>query len=233
MTDTTTRTGRFIEFGKVISTVMIIATFAGTAWGVIWGPIGDWVSARKADSAAIEKVVEQQRVLQKNQAQLQAEFTNVLSAVAANTEVQAGLVERVELLENRKSSRTKPALRFHRTGHEISDGVIGGQVYLTWRFYKQAECGRPQVDVWLRNGGGVIHRFRDVSILDRTGRGIVFPVDENSVQEITYTAKIPPDESVKPGLAFGWVVIAYPDCPLVKAVTSPEVPFNIVEPPDQ
>lgn len=233
MTDTTTKSGKVIDFSKLLAALMTIVTIVGTAWGVVWGPIGGWIDARELDAAntaantaAITALVEQQGEQQQEQ---QTAFAELLSAVSSNTEVQASLVRRVEDLENTKSQRVDPVIRFARFGHSIEDGRVGGQVEITWSYFKLADCRAPVVDLWMRNGGGRLHRFQDISVVGTSGRGVNSDVLPNENQNITYTARIPSNEGVEAGQGFGWVEISYPDCPRVKPVKSPEVAFNILE----
>ncbi|MCB1343643.1 MAG: hypothetical protein KDK24_21755 [Pseudooceanicola sp.] len=137
--------------------------------------------------------------------------------------------KRLATLEDRKRADASPVLEF-LNGSRISDGAPGDTVDITWSFLKlRDDCGRPRVNLYFRNGGGRVHRFRDISAVDAEGRGVGATRAHPSLpQSISYTAVIPDDEGVHPGRAVAWNNLSWPDCPSVAAVTSPEVPFLIL-----
>lgn len=120
--------------------------------------------------------------------------------------------------------------RFSPPDTSISDGVIGGEIIVTAGGWKLRDCGVPVVDLYFVNGNGIYHRFEDASVLTTDGRGIAFPVDPTRLQKITYTARIPSDDNVKPGRAQGWISVTYPDkCPAVPPAVAGPMQFRITE----
>lgn len=220
-------TYRITELGKVSGAFTTIIAALGLIWGFTFGPIGE-VYQRFNDT------VEAADRLQQEQSTLQAQQQTILQKMTDIVEGQTQLLTRVEDLERKRNDDARPAIRFDRSGHTISDTAIGGVAVFVWRFYKLRDCGRPTVDLAFRNGAGRIHRFDNLSVVDHTGRGITFETAPNRVQEISYTAQIPRNEGVHEGRAYGWVTISYPDaCPRVDAVTSPEVAFRILAEEEQ
>ena len=141
------------------------------------------------------------------------------------------LTIRLDRFEQGHVGTREAPLRFAASGHEITDGAIGGTVKLTWKVLKLHDCGAPRIDAFFQNGVDTVHRFRDISILSADGLGINLRVEPSLVQSISYTARIPAGDSVTPGPGFGWVDLEYPDCPFAPHVTSPHVTFQILEPP--
>lgn len=215
-------TYRITELGKISGAFTTIVAALVLIWGFTFGPAGELYSQFKETVEAADR-------LQQEQSTLQAQQQNILRDLAGIVTDQTALLSRVEKLETTRNEDGRPALRFDRSGHRISDTAIGGVAVFVWRFYKLRDCGRPTVDLAFRNGDGRIHRFENLSVLDVDGRGIIFETAPNRVQEISYTASIPRDEGVHAGRAHGWVTVSYPDaCPRVVAVTSPEVAFEIL-----
>ena len=220
------------------------------ALGAIWaggaqvaGPAVDaWLSARvgalidplvgrvEANAAAIEA----DRRARELDARAQRDMRETLASIAETqkqmAETLSGAVDRLAELEEKRSVDTSAVMRFARTGHRIEDGAPGDSVEVTWSVIKLRDgCGRPLVELFFRNGGGRLHRFRNVSALDDEGRGIGLPAGAG-IQTITYTAQIPADDGVEPGRGFGWNRVSYPNCPGVGYETSPEVVFQILPP---
>jgi hypothetical protein len=216
-------TYRITELGKVSGAFTTIIAALGLIWGFTFGPIGELYQRFNETVEAADKLQQEQSTLQSQQQNILQKMTNIV-------EGQTQLLTRVENLEQKRNDDARPAIRFDRSGHVISDTAIGGVAVFTWRFYKLRDCGRPVVDLAFRNGDGRIHRFDGISVIDAAGRGITFETAPNRVQEISYTARVPSDEGVHAGRAYGWVTISYPDaCPRVDAVTSPEVSFRVLE----
>ena len=215
-------TYRITELGKISGAFTTIIAALGLIWGFTFGPIGELYQKFNDTVEAADRLQQEQSTLQAQQQDILQRMTNIV-------EGQTTLLTRVEQLETKRNDDARPAIRFDRRGHSISDTAIGGVAVFVWRFYKLRDCGRPTVDLAFRNGEGRIHRFDSLSVLDPAGRGITFETAPNRVQEISYTARVPANEGVHTGRAHGWVTISYPDgCPRVDAVTSPEVSFQIL-----
>lgn len=190
--------------------------------------IDEMNQARREESAARASVRETLSSISEVQ-------SNISKAQDQMTRNINDAITRLSVLENDRKADASPVMRFLQDPqqHNIGAGTPGSTVEMTWRFVKlRGDCGRPLVELYFRNGGGRIHRFRNASILDQYGRGIGFPKDTSVSQEVTYTAQIPKDENVRPGYAAGWNRISYPDCPAVGPERSPDVPFEILKPVD-
>lgn len=123
---------------------------------------------------------------------------------------------------------SSPSWRFSLPDTQISDGNIGGIVTITGAGYKLRECGIPRVDIYFISSVGLYHRFEENSILTSTNRGVAFSVDPDRLQSISYTARIPSNENVRPGRARGFISITYPDsCPGVEEVIAGPLQFRI------
>jgi hypothetical protein len=122
----------------------------------------------------------------------------------------------------------EPVIKFLQGG-KITDGKLGGIVSFTMKSVKLRECGSAQVRVWFKNGSENVHAFEDVSILDRQGMSIRAPANPGEILERSFTARIPNNEGVSPGVAIGWMEVAYPDCPLVPVEISPAMAFQILD----
>lgn len=147
-----------------------------------------------------------------------------LEAQRAQVEALTTVLERRAAVDARKYI-TEPPLVF-TSGASVSDCWPGGRCQMTWRFDKRHECGAPKVNVYVRNGGDLIHRFTDISIADSRGSGIDAPT---GIQALSYTARLPADVTL--GEAAAFVVLDYPGCPATRPVYSSEVPFEIVANP--
>ena len=215
-------TFRITELGKIAGAFTTIVAALTLVWGFTLGPLGDLYDR-------FNETVEAADRLQQEQTTMQSQQQAILGTLADIVADQTTLLSRVERLESKRKADGRPAIRFDRRGHEITDVAIGGVATFTWRFYKLRECGRPTVDLAFRNGGGKIHRFENLSVLDKNGRGLIYETAPNRAQEISYTASVPTDEGVTAGRSYGWVTVGYPDgCPEVLPVTSPEVSFEIL-----
>lgn len=212
---------RLVEWGKVAGAISAIVVCVGLVWGIMVGPIGDLWNR-------FDDVVESNERIQLAQADMQKGQQAILESITTLLATQARNVARIEALEAAKVQDGSPAIRFTPRGHTIEDGQPGSVVQITWQYFKLRDCGRPDIDLIFRNGGGRLHRFSSVSVLDQEGRGIASEPDPTMVQTISYTARIPGNEGVHPGRAAGWVRVTYPDCPGVAPVTSPEVIFSIL-----
>lgn len=123
---------------------------------------------------------------------------------------------------------SEPILKFLE-GSYITDGRMGSVVTFNIRFVKLRECGNAELSAWFQNGVKAIHAFEDISIIDQTGRATRAPASPGEVIERTWTARIPNDDGVTPGLGQGWIEVSYPDCPLVPVATSQKIPFQILD----
>lgn len=140
------------------------------------------------------------------------------------------LEETVAALSQTIATDISDSWRFSPPDTSISDGEIGGEIVVTAAGWKLRDCGVPVVDLYFVNGNGIYHRFENASVLTADGRGIAFPVDPSRLQHITYTARIPADDNVKPGRAQGWISVTYPDkCPAVPPSVAGPMQFRIAE----
>lgn len=127
---------------------------------------------------------------------------------------------------------TDPAWKFDHIQTSISDGPIGGLVRITAVGYKLRDCGIPIIDMYFINGGGLAHRFADVSIESAGGRGILLPTDPTRLQTISYAARIPNNEGISPGRGIGYISLTYSDsCPAVDPVVAGPLQFQILPSP--
>ena len=117
---------------------------------------------------------------------------------------------------------------FARSGHRVENGAAGDRVRMRWAVTQLRNCGAPLVAARFRNGDGIIHTFRQLSITDEVGRGIELPLDAAQLQLIDFTALIPAHEAVHPGQAQAWLTFDYPDCPNAPLAQSTEVGFTIL-----
>lgn len=215
-------TYRITELGKVAGAFTTIAAALTLLWGITVGPLGQLYDR-------FNDTVEAANTLQREQSTLQAQQQDILSSLTDIVEDQTELLTRVKRLEDTRETDSRPALRFDRSGHTVSDTAIGGIAVFKWRFFKLRDCARPSVDLVFRNGEERLHRFENISVLDSSGRGITFETAPNRMQEIGYTALLPSDDGVIPGHGQAWVTVSYPEsCPSVAPVTSPEVSFEIL-----
>ena len=213
---------RVVEWGKIAGAVSAIIVCSVSVWGLTFGPVRDaWV--------IITTAIETAQDLQKGQIEMNALQQATVTQLAGVVEQQTDLLARVEVLESGRRQDRSPAIQFMRNGSAITDAAPGGTVRITWAFLKLRDCGRPTIDLLFKNGGGRFHRFRDVSVLDDEGRGVAVDPDPTNPQTISYTARIPADDGVEPGIGFGFVRVSYPEaCPDVASVKSPEVFFTIL-----
>lgn len=228
---------------RLLPVITGFAAVCALVWNFISPRAEDWVAeivtsataALKADTVSNTAAVQQLSRQIDTDNQTRTDMAQALAKIAATQNTMAdtlsNAVDRLAALEESRKTDAAPVMQFMRYGSSISDGAPGGTVEVTWSFLKLREdCGRPRVNLYFRNGGGRVHRFVNVSALDENGRGPGgAPVQPNIAQSITYTMEIPDDDGVQPGRALGWNAVSWPDCPAVKPVTSPEVPFQILE----
>jgi predicted DNA-binding protein (UPF0251 family) len=225
--------GRVGKWASATASILTLAAMLYAAGAQIWQMQADvqyLVDEMRRQQLQETKRKEQAEQMQIKQQQMQNQLQEMLNTISSMLKVQADNVTRIEAFEVAKERDLSPAIKFTARGHSIQDGPAGGTVEITWQYLKLRDCGAPRIDLWLRNGGGRLHRFQNVSVIDGQGRGIASQADRFMSQTISYTARIPGDEGVQPGRAAGWVVVQYPDdCPDVEPVTSPEVTFAILE----
>lgn len=236
--------------GEVFAFTRNVAAFVAAS-GIIWAAgqqiFGPAVSAAASEwmQDAVQPLKER---VEQNTAAIEADrksreeaavmSANLRSAIASIAETQAtmaetldGAVTRLSELDQARRVSAEPVMRFsaNRFDHSIEDGAPDDIVEVTWTYYKMRDdCGRPAPELFFRNGGNRIHRFREASAIDANGRGVGFAAAPGERQTITYTVRIPGDEGVQPGNGYGWNQVSYPDCPNVKPVRSPEVFFKIL-----
>lgn len=204
------------DFAKVLAVIITSTAVVGSA--IIWFTlprITEWVA--DVATSAVDQYV------------MQAE-TNAATLEGVTAQLRV-LVDRIDELQRDPRNINEPALEFEDWGYEVSDARAGDRVSITWRFRKLHQCGAPIVNVFFRNGGDVTHRFENVSIVNDDGEGVDYPVDPDTIQTLTYSAVIPDDQDVEPGRAYAWVTLRYAQCPWAPPSISPEVPFNILRPP--
>ena len=204
------------DFLKILAAIITSTAVVGSA--ILWFTlprITEWLET--VSTTAVEQYV------------VQSETNSV--ALAQLTTQMAEVVTQLQRIQADPTRIREPALRFEPFGHTVTDARAGDRVNITWRFTKIHECGAPLVNVFFRNGGDVTHRFEGVSIVNEDGEGVDYPVDPERVQTLTYSAVIPDDQDVHPGRARAWVTLRYPACPWAPPSISPEVPFQILPPP--
>jgi predicted house-cleaning noncanonical NTP pyrophosphatase (MazG superfamily) len=224
--------GRIGKWASATASILGLAAMLYAAGAQIWQMQADvqyLVDEMRRQQLQEQKRKDEAEKLQIKQQQMQDELQDILNSISSMIKVQSQNAQRIEAFEKQKAQDISPAIRFTQRGHGIEDGPPGGTVEITWQYVKLRDCGPPRIDLWLRNGGGRIHRFQNISVIDSQGRGIVSATDRFMSQSISYTARIPSDEGIETGRAAGWVVVRYPDCPGVEPVTSPEVTFAITE----
>ncbi|GLT07979.1 hypothetical protein ACFQFQ_14535 [Sulfitobacter porphyrae] len=221
MTEPKTVTEKIIDGGKIAGAISAMIALSIMIWGFTAGPVRDWLTR-------FEEGFEAQALMQQAQQEMQASQQGILADISAILLAQSRNVKRIEALESSKVQDASPVIRFTMHGHSIEDGGPGQVVQIKWQFFKMRDCGRPEIDLLFRNGGGRLHRFQNVSVLDTKGIGVASDPDPTMAQTISYTARIPDNEGVHAGRSFAWVRVGYPDCPTVPAVTSPEVAFRIL-----
>ncbi|OAN71541.1 hypothetical protein A8B82_04470 [Sulfitobacter sp. EhC04] len=221
MTEPKTLTEKIIDGGKIAGAISAMMALSIMVWGFTAGPVRDWL-------AKFEQGFEAQQDMQQLQQEMQHSQQDILADISAILLAQSHNVKRIEALESAKTQDASPAIRFTMYGHSIEDGRPGQVVEIKWQFVKLRDCGRPEIDLLFRNGGGRLHRFQNVSVLDTEGIGVAADPDPSMAQTISYTARIPDNEGVHAGRSFAWVRVGYPECPTVPAVTSPEVAFRIL-----
>jgi len=203
-----------------IRTAATTVTALSAALAVVWAALWYLVSPRVVEWG--EDIV----------ARATADLISDHERTAQNLErldrVVAKLEENVTILGDAVSGSSMPSWRFSMPDTSISDGTIGDRVTITAAGYKLRECGVPRVDLYFINGGGIYHRFTEASLLSADNRGVAFPVAPSRIQTVSYTAKIPGDDNVRPGRARGFIAITYPDtCPAVEEVVSGPLQFRI------
>lgn len=208
------RKNLLIRLGQWAGAILAIAALLGGSWQLLAQPRLDAYFSRSFEAAS--------------RAQAGA-LADQLAGLQDLTAQIAELTERLDQFEDGRLGVREQAIRFAVSGHSITSGQIGGIVHMSWRFYKDHECGAPIVDAFFLNGVDSIHRFRDVSLLTENGRGINMPADSRLLQTIAYTARVPAGEGVTPGAGVGWVHLEYPDCPFSPPVNGPRVTFQITE----
>ena len=230
------------ELADFLKRLGAVISGLGVVFGLIWFLVSPRFDAyldaylapviEKADanSGAIEQLTNQIQIAaktQSNTAQALAQIAETQNKLAEN---MSGAMDRLAALEVRRKADAAPVIEFLQQGSSISNGAPGDTVVVRWSFLKlRSDCGRPHVDVFFRNGGGRVHRVREISAVDRSGRGTgAAPARPTIPQSITYTMVIPSDQGVSPGQAFGWNQISFPNCPDVPEAISPEVPFQIL-----
>lgn len=133
---------------------------------------------------------------------------------------------KIEEMNAERRASGEPCIRFPEGGHSVTDGEIGGLIYMVWGYFKLRSCGLPEVSVRLKNGGGFEH-FITTTITDGRGRGIEVPPDPYQLRVVRYPGRIPSGDGVKPGRGDVRVCISYPDFPAVATECSPDVRMEI------
>jgi len=216
-----TKAGLIIETGKVAGAFTTVCGAAVLIYGMTIGPLGEIYTEIRSGMETNRKIQSEQQVIQAGQRDILSSITNVIAMQSQN-------VARIERLEAQRAENNSPVIRFTTRGHSVENGPPGGTVEIAWQFFKLRDCGQPAVDLMFRNGGGRLHRFENVSILDAAGRGVSSAPDPIMAQIIKYTARIPAEDGVLPGQGSAWVRVAYPDCPTVRPEVSPEAQFTIL-----
>jgi hypothetical protein len=161
-------------------------------------------------------------------------LANSADRLTDKTEDIAGRLEKVEDRLNYADQNglggRAPAVKFLESGHSITDAKVGGTVVIHVRYIKLRDCGRPKIVAWFKNGRKLPHTFRDLSILGPDGRPPARKADPQEVIEGQFLARIPGNDSVTSGNAYGWVEVGeYEFCPNVSTVSSPQIPFIILD----
>lgn len=204
------------DFLKVLAAIITSTAVVGGA--ILWfmlPRITEWLA--EVSTSAIEQYVSQSE-------------SNAQTLLQVTRQVE-GLVSQLNAIRSGPEYTREPALIFEQLGNTITNGSPGSRVRFTWRFTKVHNCGVPTVNVFFRNGDDIVHRFDDLSIVNVNGEGVDYSADPDLVQTLTYSGIIPGDEDVQLGRARGWVTLRYEQCPWAPPSISPEVPFQIVPPP--
>lgn len=228
----------------VLSLVALLGVLTGFLWLVT---DNTRFRAKFAEMAGVEELRQNQQELKTSQEEIKETQNEILNSIsmmrsryleidrARSAEMtkfeltRDGILDRLIALESNKADKT-PSIRFLSSGNSITDGRIGGLVTITYSFLKLRDCGRPSPDDFFMDSNGSVFRFEEVSILDEDGKGVPSEPDPLEPQALKYTARIPADRGVVPGVAQGWVIIrAYEDCPWLSPVESPKVVFNITK----
>lgn len=135
---------------------------------------------------------------------------------------------RISAMEDREQILGRDIVSFESHGNIITSTPVGGEARLTWNLVKHQDCGAPLVDALFRDAGGYTHRITNLSIVDETGRGVSLPQSDRP-QTISYTGQIPSGRAVVAGPALGWVSLTYSSCIGRPQVTSPIVPFIVLD----
>lgn len=203
-----------------LRTAATTITAVAAATVVVWTAVAWLVSPRLADWG--ETLVLETTSGLRSELQQNAQHLNRLDDVVSRLEETTAQLADTSILN------TSPSWRFDPVDTSVSDGRIGGEVTIRATGYKLRDCGVPQVDLYFVNGGGVYHRFVDTSLLTSDGRGIAAPVDPSRTFTITYTARIPDNDNVSPGRAFGFISTTYPDaCPAAEPAVAGPLQFRI------
>jgi hypothetical protein len=233
---------RGLEFlTRLIPVIVGISGICSLIWFIAAPHAKNWVLAILEDSnktmseniAANTRSINEFRNALTQSAKAQVTTAETLAQVSAAqksiSETMASTAERIRKLELSREADASPVLEFTLYGSTIEDGPPGGTIEVVWSFIKLRDgCGKPEVELFFRNGGGRLHRFTNVSVLDDNGRGVGLDARPRP-QSLKYTVQIPADDGVLPGHGLGWNRITYPDCPSVPPAISPEIPFTILE----
>lgn len=123
--------------------------------------------------------------------------------------------------DNQKS--VQKALGFALRGHVVTPAAIGERLKMTWIFFKLSPCEMPKPTVRMQDTAGSQFIIQDLSVVNRDGVGVSYPVDASMAQDITYTGLVPSGVGITPGWADVWVEVVYRDCPLAPKAVSPRV----------
>jgi hypothetical protein len=229
------------------SIVLLVVSLSGVWWvlknnTVFQKGVADiaGVTELKLEVAGLRQAIEdstKQTVMLGDQLQRYTEDSIERSRVASQErDAVAQRVARMERTLNTNQD-TLPAIKYSEFGNRIealSPGEpirIGDYVRLTWRLVKMRECGEATARDFIVDVNGVTAQLVGVSTRDQQGRGLVLPPDPNAVREITYTARIPKDAGLSPGVASVWIAIRYDPnaCPKAASLESPRISFYLAE----
>lgn len=106
---------------------------------------------------------------------------------------------------------------------------IGDRVRVVVQFIKIRDCGDTEARDFVLDAQGVRAQLADVSTRDRNGAGIIVVPDPNKVLTVAYTAVIPEDKGLTPGITTSWVAVRYDEriCPKASTVESMPFTFNL------
>jgi len=216
-------------FRTAVTTMVATGTLIGMMWAganTLLSGFEAWVVARL--DVALEEHREQLDRTEVNLQRLEDAILSQRSTTAQLGDNVEALQADLTALAAKEANKRTPAWVFDDAKTNVSDGSIGGIVFIKATGKKLRECGRPIVGVYFINGNSVIHSFEDVSITDNQGRGVSFPPDPDKEITIRYTAVIPKDDNVSAGRANAFIELDYTaTCPSAPISRTSAMQFRI------